>query len=339
MTDPGPGTSSGSRFDLRGVDLNLLVSLHHLLLAGQVTAAADGMGVSQPSMSASLARLRRLLDDPIMVRAGRRMVLTPFAEGLRGPVANIIRDIETALGTRPSFEPGGAPVHLIIAATDYITVVLLRGVLRDLGRDAHVQIEVQAVAATNLDDLRNNRIDLVVGPREVVGEVADLVGVTLFRDRFVGLADAANPEVDDLSLERFSSLPYIAYRTGGRRSAIDVQLDALDVARTVALTTESLAVVPHLVAQSESVSLVHERLARTVVTRFGLRTFVPPLPLRPVTQTVYWHPRRTDDPAHRWLREQVIATGRALHGRRPEPTRQPRAADLERRRTPPSADQ
>lgn len=309
-------TTQNSRFDLRRVDLNLLVSLHHLLEAGQVTAAAEAMAVSQPSMSASLARLRRLLNDPLMVRAGRHMVPTPFAEGIRPQIAAIISDIETALATRPSFDPGDDPVHVVIAATDYITVVLLKRILDQFDSDTDVQIEVQAVGPGHLEDLRNNRIDLVVGPREVVGEVADLVGVALFRDRFVGLADGANTEVDDITVERFSQLPYVAYRTGGRRSAIDAQLDALAVVRSVHLTTETPVVVPHVVAGSGSISLIHERLAQIVCEPLGLRTFVPPMPLTTITQTVYWHPRRADDPAHRWVREHLVRTGRSLNAPR-----------------------
>lgn len=300
-----------SRFDLRRVDLNLLVSLHYLLQECQVTAAAERMSVSQPSMSASLARLRRLLDDPLMVRAGRRLVLTPYAEGLRDQVAAVLREIEFTLSTRPVFDPTSESRQFVIAATDYITLVLLKDLVSDLSMSMNIHLEVQPVMASHLDDLRNNRIDMIITPREVMGEVTDLLSATLFRDRFVGVASAQNDAIEGLTTQRFSQLPYIAYRSDGKRSNVDGQFDLLGVPRNVQMTTENFVVVPHIVTGSNFIAMVHERLWRFMPSSLNLKLFESPVALRPVTQAVYWHPRRMDDPAHRWLRERIVRMSRA----------------------------
>lgn len=300
------------RFDLRSVDLNLLVSLHYLLQESQVTAAAERMYVSQPSMSASLGRLRRLLDDPLLVRAGRRLVLTPYAEGLRDEIAEILSQIEKALSTRPSFDPETAPSHFVISATDYITLLVLKQLTTELAATTQVHLEVRPVTTTHIEELRDNKVDMVITPREVLRDAQDLHSATLFRDRFVGIASRDNKAVESLTTETFSEMPYLAYRSDGTRSNVDDQLDRLGITRNVQMTSESFVVAPLMVSGSDFIAIVQERLARELLEPLQLQIFDPPVPLLPVTQAVFWHPRRVDDPAHRWLRELIIQMARGM---------------------------
>ncbi|WP_198668838.1 LysR family transcriptional regulator [Homoserinimonas sp. OAct 916] len=309
--DASRGGPATRRVDLRRVDLNLLVSLHYLLEECQVTAAAARMSISQPSMSASLSRLRYLLDDPLMVRAGRKLVLTPLAQSLVEPVAEILRDIEQTLSARPTFDPRTDARQFIVATTDYITLVLLKKLVTELAFSTELHLEIQPVLASHVEDLRQGRIDLIIAPREVIGDLDDLVGVNLFKDRFIGMASAKNTDVDDLTVEKFSQLSYLAYRSDGARSNVDRQFDALGVALNVEMTTESFVVVPLLVAESNFISMIHERLGRVMADFVELRFFESPIPLSSITQTIYWHPRRSDDPGHRWLREKIIAEARS----------------------------
>jgi DNA-binding transcriptional LysR family regulator len=50
-----------------------------LLAGGSVTDAAERLQLSIPATSRALGRLRRAMDDPILMRAGRGMTPTPFA--------------------------------------------------------------------------------------------------------------------------------------------------------------------------------------------------------------------------------------------------------------------
>ncbi len=293
--------------DLRRVDLNLLVSLHHLLDERQVTAAADRMRISQPSMSAALSRLRRLLDDPLLIRAGRQLVLTPFAESLIAPLDGILRDVADLLRDRPQFDPRQDARTFSVAATDYMTFVFLRWLVRTLRDHAPgVRLTVEPVLADYAQQLRSGRIDMLILPSEVAEDVGDFERAELFADRFIGLASADNPHIDGLTSERFSSLPYLAYRVNGDRSNVDKQLDALGVARNVEMTTESFVVPLLIIAGSDMVAMVHERAIALREPTSGLRTFAPPVPLTPIHQYLYWHPRRSGDPAHAWLRELIV---------------------------------
>ena len=293
--------------DLRGVDLNLLVSLHHLLQERHVTAAAEKMSISQPAMSAALARLRSMLDDPLLVRAGRRLALTPFAETLVGPVGSILDDIQHTLTARPSFDPRVDSRTFTVAATDYMTFVFLRRIvfaLPTLAKD--VRVYVVPVLPGYSNDLRNGRIDLLILPHQVVEDVGDMESAKLFDDRFIGAASASNSEVDNMTVKKFSSLPYIAYRVNGGPSNVDRQLDALGVRRNVEMTTESFLIPPLILADSRLIAMIHARTGALLAETTGLKLFEPPVKLQPINQALFWHPRRTDDPAHRWLRERIV---------------------------------
>lgn len=293
--------------DLRKVDLNLLVSLQYLLQEKHVTAAARLMSVSQPAMSASLARLRVLLDDPLLVRAGGHLVLTSFAASLLEPVRTILQDIDVTLSARPHFDPAVDSRRFTLAATDYMTFVFLRHIifaLPSLAKD--VRLHVEPVLPGYGDDLRTGRIDMLILPREVAQNIGDLQSADLFSDRFVGAASAKNTDVEDMTVENFSTLPYLAYQVNGGPSNVDKQLDALGVRRNVEMTTESFLVPPLILADSRMITMIHARTGALLRGSAGLRLFEPPVPLSPINQALFWHPRRADDPGHRWLRDQII---------------------------------
>jgi len=294
--------------DLRRVDLNLLVSLDALLRERHVTLAAKRMSVSQPAMSSSLARLRALLGDPLLVRAGRGLVLTSFAEGLREPLSNILESIDLVLTDRPQFDPAVDKRTFTIAASDYITLVMLREVVARLSKVAPgVRLHVQPVLSDYVDHLRQDTIDLIVLPLEVAEDVGDMSRATLFIDRFVCAAGKDNPiDTSSLTVEEFSRLPYIAYRVNGEPSNVDRQLDELGIPRSVEMTTESFLIAPFMLSGTGFIAMLHERLAQAVGDIAGIVLFEPPVALRPITQSLFWHPRRTDDPAHRWLRELLV---------------------------------
>src|SRR5579872_3042006 len=96
------------RLDLANFNLNLLLALDGLLNDRSVSAAAKRVRVTPSAMSHSLAELRGLLDDPLLVRAGRGMILTPRAEALVGPLRTVLKDVERLLRGGAVFDPGTA---------------------------------------------------------------------------------------------------------------------------------------------------------------------------------------------------------------------------------------
>lgn len=303
--------------DLRQIDLNLLVALDALLREKHVTRAAQRLSVSQPAMSASLARLRRLLDDPLLVRSGRNLELTSFAESLQGPLRDILARIEQTLSARPGFDPTRDARTFVVAATDYITLVLLRRLMGRLPALApNVRLQVEPVLHQYADQLRTGEIDLLVLPREVVENVDELASAELFTDRFVCAMAEDHPDRDsELTVAKFQELPYLAYRANGRESTADRELDEMGIRRNVEMTTESFLVAPMLLPGTRLIAMIHERLGHALGPLTGIRTVEPPVSVTPITQLMFWHPRRTDDPAHRWLREQLADIAVTLEDR------------------------
>ena len=120
--------------NLRSIDLNLLVSLDALLNESSVSRAADRMRVGQPAMSATLARLRALFDNPLLVRVGRELRLTPFAEALREPLAEVLAGIEAVVNAGVAFDPATSSRTFTVMASDYVALVLLRPLMERLTR-------------------------------------------------------------------------------------------------------------------------------------------------------------------------------------------------------------
>src|SRR5215467_1199136 len=112
--------------DLKGADLSLLVSLDALIEEANVTKAAERLNISQPALSAQLARLRDLFHDPLLVSAksGRGMVPTPRALELKLPLHLALKDLEAVVKRPPTFDPLSAERTFAIAGSDNVTAVL-----------------------------------------------------------------------------------------------------------------------------------------------------------------------------------------------------------------------
>jgi len=291
---------------LRRMDLNLIVALHALLEHRHVTQAAESLGVSQSTMSASLARLRKLFSDPLLVRSGRVLALTPMAQALVEPLRDVVIGLEQLLLSAPHFDPTTDAREFTVVASDYVTLVLLRPLLAQLYRE-DVRIAVNVLPYTGSVELERAQVDLLIAPVELAEPgLQRFPHRALFTDRYRGVVWAQNREVGDvLDRETFERLPYVQYNpVGGKPGYVDVQLAAAGIQPDVALSTLSFTLVPALLPGTSMVAFVHERLL-TAALRRELRVVEPPIPLRPLVETMFWHPVFHADPAHRWLRERV----------------------------------
>lgn len=308
--DQGDAAGTGDGVTgLAGVDLNLLVAFDALMSERSVTRAAERLSVGQSAMSATLGRLRRLFDDPLLVRQGRELVTTPLADSLIGPVRDALSTIEEALWTaRPDFDPATARRTFSIVASDYVTLVFLRPLLARLASEApHVRLHLRPVTADFRDQLRRNLADLLIVPREVLGQAHDFPSSPLFSDRYVCAVGRDNPDVGDtITLDQFSAQPYLAYNVGVLTSVAEQQLDAAGIPRNVEVVAETLVLAPHLLSGTRLLTLLHERLARAMPAQLDIRLLEPPMPLSPITEVMSWTTRHEHDPAHVWLRRRLL---------------------------------
>ena len=294
--------------NLAGVDLNLLVSLEALLAERSVTRAADRVGLSQPGMSKTLARLRKLFDDPLLVREGPGLVPTPRAESLRQPVQEALSLIRHALDDRPGFDPASDHATFTVSCSDYSLLMLIGPLVRRLAAAAPgltIQVLPRVPDAVRL--LRDGEADLVIEPVEIMPDVT-LPRMRLFADRWLCCVWEGTAAVGDrMTLETYLRLGHVVY-SGLRGHPValpDTYLAEAKVPRRIEFTVESFLLAPFLVQGTDLVTLVPERAAAHLRRTAAVRFLEPPLRLPPITEMLWWNPRHTVDPAHAWLRARI----------------------------------
>jgi DNA-binding transcriptional LysR family regulator len=298
--------------DLRDVDLNLLVALDALLERQSVTGAAARVGLSPPAMSHALARLRALLGDPLLVRAGRSMVLTPGAGALKPKVRALVEQLREVLAPMQAADLRQVERTFVVHASDYALLVL--GASVDArAREQAPRLCLRFLPNTDRDAelLRLGEVDLAIGvypslPPEIHTQ-------KLFDERLVCVVRDAHPVVRRrLTKERFAELEHIQVAPRGRPGGVvDDAMARAGLSRHVSRMVPFFLSALHLVAETDCVLTVPERVARATAERFGLRVVEPPIELPPYVFQQIWHPRNHADAAHRWLREAFVGAVRA----------------------------
>lgn len=288
-------------------DLNLLVALDALLQEGSVVGAAQRMGLSGPAMSRTLARIREVTGDPILVKVGRRMVPTPRALILREQVHG---SVETAVHLlRPERELDLALLdrHFNLHANDTFTSSFGGELLDQVRREAPRSVlRFLPENTTENDVLQEGSTDLYISAMRPMG--ADFHVQSLFTTTFVGLACDDHPIFDDeITPQRFASYDQISVSRRGRVSGpIDLALDALGLKRTVSLVLPTFYSAVFALGSSNLILALPEHVVWGV-RKMGVRVraFDLPFPLEALVIVQAWHPRFQNDLAHQWLRRVI----------------------------------
>ena len=290
---------------LSSIDLNLLVILRALLRERQVTRAASQVGLSQSATSHALARLRELCGDPLLVRRGRALELTPRAALLLPSLERGLADLQHVVSAEPAFDPKSARRAFALGMADYQQAVLLTPLLRKLEHAApNIDLVVNTFPNMN-QPLESGATDLAI----VISGMtpASFQQRPLFSDGFVCMVRKNHPRVrDKLSLSDYLSLRHVVVAPGGGQgSLVDTELERRGLERRVALRVSNFLTAAIVVSETDFVSTMPERLARRMVKRYPLRLLPPPLRLPSFGFSLAWHPRLDHDPAQRWLRDFV----------------------------------
>jgi DNA-binding transcriptional LysR family regulator len=297
------------------LDLNLLATLDALLQEGSVTGAARRLRLSVAATSHALARLREQTGDPILVRAGRSMVLTPHAEALKSKAGAALLDARAVLSRPRPFRAADLDRTFTLHATDHVLAVLGPAIDRVMRAEApRAVLRVLPTAPDDAAVLREGAIDLAVG---IYGGLPPEVRTRpLFTDRFVCLVREGNAAVGSrLTLEDYVRLDHIQVAPRGQPGGyVDRVLAERGAGRRVVRAVPYFMAGLLLCAESDSILTISERIARIFAPRLGLRVLEPPLPLLPYTLSMLWHPRVDGDAGHRWLRDALLRAAREAAG-------------------------
>ena len=311
-------------------DLRLLLTIDALLQEGNVTLAAKRLGLSTPATSHALARIRRRLDDPILVRAGRRMVLTPRAEQLRPQVRSLVEEATRVLSAAAPFSPRGLDRTFTIFTTDHVLLVLGWTVDRILCEEAPgVSLRFLPSVMDDWIPLRDGAADLSVC---ILGHFPpEFRTRQLFTDRFVCVVREDHPRVGKrLNLDEYLTLDHIVVSPLGRPSHVDSVLADRGLERRIRRIVPFFISGLLLAATTDSILTVSHRAAEAMATTLNLRILEPPLPLPAYALNLMWHPRLENEPANQWLREVFV---RAATEAAPESSRDAIGAAPGRSRT------
>jgi DNA-binding transcriptional LysR family regulator len=293
--------------NLRRLDLNLLVTLDVLLEELNVTRAAERLNFSQPSVSVHLAKLREVLGDPLLLPGPRGMRPTARAQALREPLREALEALERAVAPESPFDPAAAQHTWRIAATDYGESTIALPALRAMRAAApHTRLAiVELVPPRIVKAAEQGEIDLAFHITSDAPE--SLRQRVLFKERYVLAGRAGHPRLKRRpSMKQFCELEHVMVSPdgGGFRGVTDEALAHAGLARRVVLSVPHFLFVMSALAQTDLVAMLPWRLVRD---NPALRTVEAPVDVPGYEMCMLWHERVHRDPAHQWLREQIVA--------------------------------
>lgn len=299
---------------LANLDLNLLVSLDALLDQRSVTRAAQQLGLSQPALSASLARLRRHFGDELLTRVGNEYRLSPLAAQLKPRVRLALDGVERVFTAQPEFDPAESTREFSVLLSDYACAVL-GGALADLLAERAPGARLRLVPPS--PDAVDHAIQTLLGTDLLVlphGFVTDLPHADVLRDRWVLVVSADNPDVgDELTIEQVEAMPWVATYYGPTASTPAArQMRMAGIEPRVQVVTESFLTVPGLVAGTRRIGLMQERLVRLLAVDVGIRALPLPFEAGPLVDAMWWHPVYDRDPEHAFFRDLVHRAAQAV---------------------------
>lgn len=294
-------------------DINLLLVLDALIDTKSVTVSAERLNVGQSAMSSALGRLREHFGDELLVKDGRRMELTPFAQSLKIPVQQALSAVRLAATVRRDFDPGTADRVFEIRATDYLVNTVLTTIMQRLEREAPlVRLSIADPSDTLFELLNRGEIDLVLGNLDylVAGHPREL----LFQEPAVVIADRDNPIMaETFTKERFLSLKQVAVRTGVQQARHKEAwfFDDHELKRHIGITVSRFNAVPQFVVNSERVAVTHRRHAEWWSRYLPIKILPLPFESMPISIYMQWNKDAERDPGLIWLRriirEEVVA--------------------------------
>ena len=298
--------------NLNSLDLNLLVALDALLLEGNVSRAAMRIGLSQPAASHALQRLREMLGDPLLVRVGARMELTPRAQALRGPLAQALDQVR-GLFIPDDFDAASSERRFRLMMPDLAVELLVPPLMEKITRLApNVRLDIvpwRGPAIMTAEFART--LDLVIS----IGDAfKGFHRQLLYKDSDALAVRRGHPVAAKLKRrEAFLKARHVAVVIRGQNAdLIDDWLRDKGLERQIALVVPGYIEALHVAARTDLVAFVPRRLIATLAKPLSLTTVAPPLDPGIDEQFMFYPTRAQMDPGSIWLRKMMIEVGRGL---------------------------
>ncbi len=287
----------------KGLDLNLLVTLDVLIEERSVSRAAERLHLSQPSVSAALAKLRDYFNDPLLEVQGKRMIPTAHALQLRPVLAEVLGNVDRMIIQARHFDPATSDRCFHVCLSDYLSTVLFPRLVPLLqARGPRIRLELIPPSQSALELLDQGEIDVALLPQENC--LPDHPTELLFEERFVVAGWSGNPLLSrPLDEAAFFGASHVAVRvgTGPRRSVAEDQLQQRGRERQVEMVASSFVQVPELLIGTPRITVMHERLARVLAARLPLALQPMPFEFPVMREVIQYNRGRISDASLGWL--------------------------------------
>ncbi|WP_033067108.1 LysR family transcriptional regulator [Thalassospira australica] len=300
--------------DELGLDYRLLRLFLTIYDEGSVTAAANRLGVGQPTVSHGLDRLRQIIGDPLFVRSGRSVSPTAHADEIAPDIRNLLQGMRN-LTRVVSFDPddAGHSAQFVLGTNDYEVAVILPALMSRLQACA-ADIRLKVLPVTGEDQmvrrLRDGTIDHAI-TIQAFGKHGDIAGQGLFRERMRCFYDPAFHDSPPDTLDRYCQASHARVMIGANDSSeIDDILRAMGRTRRTVLQVPTFASVANLIRGTDIIATLPSRLSDCMMQGFGQCDLPLEFPKYGFAQ--YWHVRNAANAAHKWLRQEVFRVSRAM---------------------------
>ncbi len=290
--------------DLSGIDLNLLVALAALVETRSVTRAARRLRVTQSTMSHTLGRLRVLLGDPVLVRAGRGMEPTPRAQAMAGPLARTLAEIGRLLAAEPGFDPATSTRTFSLASIDLLAPFVPDLLARMHAEAPGVALDLRVPERGDVTHalLQGDNELAMAPPQPAASGLMQRALGTVYWEVF-GRADHPALRPARLTRKAYLAHPHAVVRVGNAgRGVVGDALAAAGLDRTVGLIVPGFLLAPAVVARSDLLLTAPAQPMAPLAAALGLARRKPPLAIPQVPVVLYWPERLHGDAGHRWFR-------------------------------------
>ncbi|WP_342723685.1 transcriptional regulator NodD1 [Bradyrhizobium sp. B097] len=307
-----------------GLDLNLLVALDALMTERNLTAAARKINLSQPAMSAAIARLRTYFRDELFTMRGRELVPTPGAETLAGPVREALLHIQLSIISRDRFDPTQSARRFRVILSDFMTIVFFRRIVDRIAQEAPaVRFELLPFSDERDELLRRGEVDFLILPEPFMSSAHPKA--TLFDETLVCVGCRTNKQLSrQLTFEKYISMGHVTAKFGRapRPNLEEWFLLEHGLKRRIEVVVQGFSLIPPILVDTCRIGTMPLRLARHFEQQMPLRIVEPPLPLPTFTEAVQWPALHNTDPASMWMRRILLEEASNIASARQEtPTR------------------
>lgn len=294
---------------LRQLDLNLILILHHVIEERHISRAALQLGITQPAVSHALNRLRAYFDDPILIRDGREMFLSPFSEKVKNEVQEILNSISNLELRKPDFDPLISNQHFKVGLPEYLAIRYLSKftkLIADLAPNMRVTT-VNVNKQTGIKALDRGNVDLIIGhfldvPKKFKQKI-------LFVEDYVCACRKNHPLLKNKKITKanyFKASHMHVSLAGKNYGHFDEFISKSNLSRNVKLTISNYMLGLFMIEDNDHFLTEPRQAVLPFIDKFKIQAFDIPFASPTFDVSLIWHHQNNTSPAHKWFRDQII---------------------------------